>query len=143
MNARGDKGGPDKGHDGPHGLDPALEPFHPVLAHWFADSFGTPTDAQRSAWSSILGGAHTLLAAPTGSGKTLAALLPCLDRVLRAKEAAFSPDASGSGSAAAAESASGTEPAPSPGPLSQPPLLRHPRPALRHPSGGRGCASFM
>lgn len=90
-------------------LDPALEPFHPVLARWFADSFGTPTDAQRSAWSSILGGAHTLLAAPTGSGKTLAALLPCLDRLLRAKEAAFSPDGAGAGRVAAAKPAPAAE----------------------------------
>ncbi|QJC53905.1 DEAD/DEAH box helicase [Paenibacillus albicereus] len=83
-------------------LDPALKPFHPVLAEWFEGTFGTPTDAQRRAWSSILGGAHTLLAAPTGSGKTLAALLPCLDRVLRAKEAAFAPEARAEDSATAA-----------------------------------------
>lgn len=66
--------------------DPSLNRFHPVLAQWFAGSFGSPTDIQRRAWASIGEGEHTLLAAPTGSGKTLAALLPCLDRVLRSKE---------------------------------------------------------
>ncbi|ASS67375.1 DEAD/DEAH box helicase [Paenibacillus sp. RUD330] len=66
--------------------DPSLNRFHPVLAHWFAGSFGSPTDIQRRAWASIGEGEHTLLAAPTGSGKTLAALLPCLDLVLRSKE---------------------------------------------------------
>ncbi|OXM14257.1 DEAD/DEAH box helicase [Paenibacillus herberti] len=66
--------------------DVSLAPFHPVLGEWFSFTFGSPTDVQRRSWKEIRSGAHTLLAAPTGSGKTLAALLPCLDRVLRAKE---------------------------------------------------------
>ncbi|SDS93196.1 ATP dependent helicase, Lhr family [Paenibacillaceae bacterium GAS479] len=70
--------------------DISLDSFHPVLGEWFTSTFGSPTDVQRRSWKEIRSGAHTLLAAPTGSGKTLAALLPCLDRVLRAKEAATS-----------------------------------------------------
>ncbi|AJY74637.1 DEAD/DEAH box helicase [Paenibacillus beijingensis] len=67
-------------------------PFHPVLAGWFTGRFGAPTDVQSRAWQAIAAGSHTLIAAPTGSGKTLAALLPCLDKVLRAKlEAARQP----------------------------------------------------
>ncbi|MFS0724767.1 DEAD/DEAH box helicase [Paenibacillus sp. 1P07SE] len=59
--------------------------FHPVLADWFAAAFGQPTAVQVDAWRAIRSGADTLIAAPTGSGKTLAALLPCLDRIVRAK----------------------------------------------------------
>lgn len=66
----------------------ALSGFHPVLAGWFGRTFGEPTDVQLQAWSAIRSGSHTLIAAPTGSGKTLAALLPCLDRIARAKHAA-------------------------------------------------------
>lgn len=58
-------------------------PFHPLLAEWFAEFFGDPTDVQRQAWQAIGEGGHTLIAAPTGSGKTLAALLPCLDKLVR------------------------------------------------------------
>ncbi|CAM3917371.1 DEAD/DEAH box helicase [Cohnella lubricantis] len=57
------------------------ETFHPLLAEWFADKFGEPTDVQKQAWREISAGRHTLIAAPTGSGKTLAALLPCLDAI--------------------------------------------------------------
>lgn len=60
-----------------------IPPFHPVLAQWFAATFGEPTDIQTRAWAAIGAGRHTLIAAPTGSGKTLAALLPCLDRIVR------------------------------------------------------------
>ncbi|MBB3113850.1 ATP-dependent Lhr-like helicase [Paenibacillus phyllosphaerae] len=67
---------------------PALSVFHPLLAGWFARTFGQPTDVQLQAWASIREDRHTLIAAPTGSGKTLAALLPCLDRIARAKLAA-------------------------------------------------------
>ncbi len=60
--------------------------FHPLLAAWFGQTFGEPTEVQLRAWASIGAGAHTLIAAPTGSGKTLAALLPCLDRIVTGKE---------------------------------------------------------
>ncbi|MBW5448430.1 DEAD/DEAH box helicase [Cohnella sp. CFH 77786] len=61
--------------------------MHPVLAEWFAGTFGEPTDVQRRSWDAIASGSHTLIAAPTGSGKTLAALLPCLNRLLEEKAA--------------------------------------------------------
>ncbi len=65
--------------------------FHPVLAEWFHKKYGQPTDVQKRAWQAIRAGSHTLIAAPTGSGKTLAAVLPCLDRIAKAKQA--DPDA--------------------------------------------------
>jgi ATP-dependent helicase Lhr and Lhr-like helicase len=57
--------------------------FHPAVAQWFEQTFGTPTEPQRSGWPAIQSGAHTLLAAPTGSGKTLAAFLAALDQLFR------------------------------------------------------------
>src|ERR1700730_7879633 len=57
--------------------------FHPAVAQWFEQTFGTPTEPQRSGWPAIRSGAHTLLAAPTGSGKTLAAFLAALDQLFR------------------------------------------------------------
>lgn len=66
-------------------LPPEPAGFHPILARWFAQTFGEPTEVQRNAWSAIRTGKHTLIAAPTGSGKTLAALLPCLDACLKGK----------------------------------------------------------
>src|SRR5438034_822340 len=53
--------------------------FHPLVAEWFSNAIGTPTDAQRRGWASIRNRQHTLIAAPTGSGKTLAAFLTALD----------------------------------------------------------------
>ncbi len=61
-----------------------LEQLHPLVARWFREKFGPPTDPQRLGWPAILAGRNTLIAAPTGSGKTLAAFLVCLDRLLRA-----------------------------------------------------------
>jgi ATP-dependent Lhr-like helicase len=58
-------------------------PFHPIIAQWFADRFGEPTDPQRLGWPEIVAGRNTLIAAPTGSGKTLAAFLASIDRLLR------------------------------------------------------------
>ena len=63
----------------------ALAAFHPTLAGWFTETFGSPTPVQLEAWASIMDNQHTLIAAPTGSGKTLAALLPCLDKLVRDK----------------------------------------------------------
>ena len=59
-----------------------LKDFHPVIARWFADRLGPPTEAQRRGWAAIRSGRDTLIAAPTGSGKTLAAFLIELDRLL-------------------------------------------------------------
>ena len=68
-------------------------PFSPLVARWFAERFGTPTEAQAEGWPAIAGGADTLIAAPTGSGKTLAAFLWSVDRLLRAAEAGTLEDA--------------------------------------------------
>src|SRR3989449_2200873 len=57
--------------------------FHPVVARWFEEKFGSPTEPQRLGWPAIQAGAHTLIAAPTGSGKTLAAFFAELDLLFR------------------------------------------------------------
>jgi ATP-dependent Lhr-like helicase len=57
--------------------------FHPVVAKWFAQRFGSPTAPQQSGWPAIQSGSHVLMAAPTGSGKTLAAFLASLDQLFR------------------------------------------------------------
>jgi ATP-dependent Lhr-like helicase len=57
--------------------------FHPVVANWFEQKFGSPTEPQARGWPAIQAGAHTLIAAPTGSGKTLAAFLAALDRLFQ------------------------------------------------------------
>src|SRR6185503_10618417 len=57
--------------------------FHPVIAAWFAERFDAPTEAQEQSWPAIVGGEHTLVAAPTGSGKTLAAFLASIDSLFR------------------------------------------------------------
>src|SRR5260370_9970815 len=57
--------------------------FHPVLARWFEQKFGSPTEPQVRGWPVIRSGKHTLIAAPTGSGKTLAAFFAALDELFR------------------------------------------------------------
>jgi len=57
--------------------------FHPAIARWFEQKFGSPTEPQQRGWPAIQSGAHTLIAAPTGSGKTLAAFFAALDRLFR------------------------------------------------------------
>ncbi|HDP81415.1 MAG TPA: DEAD/DEAH box helicase, partial [Spirochaetes bacterium] len=59
-----------------------LSHFDPLIARWFTERFGAPTDTQRRAWPSIAAGSHVLVSAPTGSGKTLAAFLWALDRLI-------------------------------------------------------------
>src|SRR5258708_20903235 len=56
-----------------------MDSFHPIVARWFIDTFGSPTTAQGGGWAAIRERRHTLIAAPTGSGKTLAAFLTALD----------------------------------------------------------------
>src|SRR5713226_7678620 len=56
---------------------------HPLVADWFINMFGTPTEPQELGWPYILAGRTTLISAPTGSGKTLAAFLACIDRLVR------------------------------------------------------------
>lgn len=57
--------------------------FHPIIARWFLQRFGAPTNAQVRSWPAIVSGADVLIAAPTGSGKTLAAFLSCVDSLLK------------------------------------------------------------
>jgi len=57
--------------------------FHPVVRRWFTDRFSAPTQPQRQGSPHIVGGRHTLIAAPTGSGKTLAAFLAAIDALMR------------------------------------------------------------
>jgi ATP-dependent Lhr-like helicase len=60
----------------------ALDRFHPLIAGWFTDRFGTPTPAQAGGWPAIASGRDTLIAAPTGSGKTLAGFLWAINALL-------------------------------------------------------------
>src|SRR5436305_8797111 len=60
-----------------------LANFHPAVASWFSNRFGSPTEPQARAWPEIQAGRHTLIAAPTGSGKTLAAFLAAIDDLVR------------------------------------------------------------
>src|SRR5213593_1026453 len=58
--------------------------FHPLVARWFSETFGSPTPAQSEGWRAIAGGRDTLIAAPTGSGKTLAAFLWAINELVTA-----------------------------------------------------------
>ena len=60
-----------------------LTRFHPLIAHWFGSSVGTPTDVQVQAWPVIQSGQDALVAAPTGSGKTFAAFLSSIDQLFK------------------------------------------------------------
>jgi ATP-dependent Lhr-like helicase len=60
-----------------------LSSFHPIVARWFSETLGEPTQAQAQGWAAIRSRKHTLIAAPTGSGKTLAAFLTALDDLVR------------------------------------------------------------
>src|SRR3954463_12864726 len=57
--------------------------FHPAVAQWFEQMFGSPTEPQIRGWPAIQSGQHVLIAAPTGSGKTLAAFLAAIDGLVR------------------------------------------------------------
>jgi len=57
--------------------------FHPAVARWFEQVFGSPTEPQTRGWPEIQSGRHVLISAPTGSGKTLAAFLASLDSLFR------------------------------------------------------------
>jgi ATP-dependent Lhr-like helicase len=67
--------------------------FHPAVARWFDQTFGSPTEPQARGWPAIQSGRHTLISAPTGSGKTLAAFLASLDMLFREGVTAELPDA--------------------------------------------------
>src|SRR5271169_157891 len=64
-------------------LPESLTWAHPLVAEWFVQKFGTPTEPQEQGWPHILAGRTTLISAPTGSGKTLTAFLACIDRLVR------------------------------------------------------------
>src|SRR5213596_1316779 len=68
--------------------------FHPAVARWFEQTFGSPTEPQTSGWPAIQSGRHVLISAPTGSGKTLAAFLASLDVLFREGVKAELPDES-------------------------------------------------
>lgn len=56
--------------------------FHPLIARWFADRLGPPTEVQLRAWGEVIAGRHLLVTAPTGSGKTLAAFLWAINQLV-------------------------------------------------------------
>ena len=66
--------------------------FHPAVARWFEQTFGSPTEPQMRGWPAIQSGRHTLISAPTGSGKTLAAFLASLDALFRQATEDHLPD---------------------------------------------------
>src|SRR5437867_3955640 len=66
--------------------------FHPAVARWFEQTFGSPTEPQLRGWPAIQSGRHVLISAPTGSGKTLAAFLASLDVLCRDGVEADLPD---------------------------------------------------
>src|SRR5213082_1924390 len=66
--------------------------FHPAVARWFEQTFGSPTEPQIRGWPAIQSGRHALISAPTGSGKTLAAFLASLDALFRQGAEAHLPD---------------------------------------------------
>ncbi len=66
--------------------------FHPAVAKWFEQEFGTPSEPQQRGWPAIQAGDHVLISAPTGSGKTLAAFLASLDQLFREALTGTLPD---------------------------------------------------
>jgi ATP-dependent helicase Lhr and Lhr-like helicase len=62
-----------------------LDLFHPEIAEWFSERYGTPTKAQDAAWPVIAEGKNLLLTAPTGTGKTLAAFLWAINELVQGR----------------------------------------------------------
>jgi len=65
---------------------PILDQFHPAIAKWFTETFGSPSPPQAQGWPSIAQNQNVLILAPTGSGKTLAAFLWCINDLLHRAE---------------------------------------------------------
>ncbi|MDY6835088.1 MAG: DEAD/DEAH box helicase [Chloroflexota bacterium] len=59
-----------------------LAQFHPLIAKWFTNRIGSPTDIQLQSWPIIAAQENALIMAPTGSGKTLTAFLWAIDRLI-------------------------------------------------------------
>ncbi|HJV33694.1 DEAD/DEAH box helicase [Geomonas sp.] len=59
-----------------------LTHFHPLIAQWFTETLGEPTDVQQRAWTEVMQKRHVLVTAPTGSGKTLAAFLWAINQLV-------------------------------------------------------------
>ncbi len=59
-----------------------LTRFHPLVARWFEERVGQPTEVQEQAWPRIAAREHLLITAPTGTGKTLAAFLWALNQLI-------------------------------------------------------------
>ena len=78
--------------------------FHPAVARWFEQTFGSPTEPQMRGWPAIQSGRHVLISAPTGSGKTLAAFLASLDALFREGSKIELPDRNASRLRLAAQS---------------------------------------
>src|ERR1043165_4123469 len=57
--------------------------FHPAVARWFEQTFGSPTEPQTRGWAQIQSGRHVLISAQTGSGQPIAAFLASLDQLFR------------------------------------------------------------
>ncbi|HUA57858.1 MAG TPA: DEAD/DEAH box helicase [Verrucomicrobiae bacterium] len=57
--------------------------FDPLVADWFQERLGAPTEPQVGGWPLIREGHDVLISAPTGSGKTLAAFLIAIDGLVR------------------------------------------------------------
>src|SRR5438876_1876279 len=66
--------------------------FHPAVARWSEQTFGSPTEPQIRGWPAIQSAQHVLISAPTGSGKTLAAFLASLDALFRQGTESHLPD---------------------------------------------------
>jgi ATP-dependent Lhr-like helicase len=62
-----------------------MKQFHPLVARWFLEHVGEPTDLQEQVWPLIAGGEHVLISAPTGSGKTFAAFLWAIHQLISGK----------------------------------------------------------
>ncbi len=59
--------------------------FHPLIARWFRDEVGEPTEIQLKTWPAAAGGKHLLITAPTGCGKTLAAFLWSINQLITSR----------------------------------------------------------
>ncbi len=66
-------------------MDSSLAAFHPLIASWFTETLGTPTDIQHKAWPHIIKGRNVLISAPTGTGKTLTAFMWAINQLVTGK----------------------------------------------------------